>query len=558
MSLPANLDVPTFLYLNPELVAYRNVRTVEQVVAEFESFPVENMAFESRLPDGFDPRVYLASREDVSGLNAAITVAMGKEGLSEAAVRRRGVFIGTIMKSVEVVDVNTFSIPPLQSFRFSDSNLRVGDEVKLLRHRGDAVYGSVTAVTQTTFSLSNPMRPFVPVRGGAGYTLFGIRISDPERQGRVAFARRGPIVTDPPGPKDDPEDEIPRPDFDPRMYQVMYPDTRGFSAPDTYIDYRTRWKRDEEYRVVVGRDIFNLSAPYSSNLLAAAAKAGGNFDVAGSFSAASNSMFVTPSNAVVRSNLSVGEGFLTASQSAVSVAGGNLYVWADGLSSCSNLVVEHSNARLDSGITLAHSNVVVTNATFAVSRSNLLVDCDGVELAGDNLVAHWGCVSVGAGNLVISPSNVQLRGDMTFMEGGVGIGMAPSEGTATEARLCVAGDVFATGTLITQSDRRAKTGLQSIEEPLEKVRQLKGYTFDLVHEEPGKRQRRTPRRHTGLIAQDVRDVLPEAVYPGANGMLSIAYGNLAGLLVEAINALSARMDRMELRLSDGGVPERGP
>jgi hypothetical protein len=518
------------LYLNPELPADYGVRTVEQVIASFDAFPQGLVQSAPALPKGFDPRVYLASLDDVSGLNATIRHAMLKEGLDEAAVRRRGVFVGTIMKSVELTGVNTFRVSPLSStdtFALSDSNLRIGDEVKMMRHHGDAMYGIVTAVAPSSFTLSNHAHPFVTP--GNGYTLFGIRIADPERQARVAYTRRGIV---------DAADVVPNPDFDPRMYQVIYPDTRGFSAPDTYIDYRTRWKRNDDYRVVVGRDIFNLSAPYSSNLLSAAATAGGNFDVAGSFSAASNSVTVTPSNAVVQSNLSVGMGFLEATQNNVSVAGGNLYVWPTGLSSCSNLFVEQNNARLDSGITLAHSNVVITSATFAVSQSNLLVDGEGVELAGDNLVARWGRVSVGAGNLVVSPSNAEMRGNMTFLEGGVGIGMAPAEATAEAARLCVAGDVFATGTLITQSDSRAKTGVRVIEDPLFKVSKLTGYTFDLA-------AKTTKRRHTGLIAQDVQAVLPEAVYPGANGMLSIAYGNLAGLLVEAVNALAARVAQLE-------------
>ena len=530
MPAPTTLDVPTFLYLNPELPANYGVRTVEQVIANFDTFPPGLIYSAPAMPKGFDPRVFLASLDDISGLNSTIRQAMLNEGLDEAAVRRRGVFVGTSMKSVELTGINTFRVAPLSSsdtFALSDSNLRVGDEVKMMRHHGDAMYGFVTSVAPSGFSVSNHAHPFVTP--GNGYTLFGIRIADPERQARVAYTRRQGTV--------DAADVVPNPDFDPRMYQVIYPDTRGYSTPDTYIDYRTRWKRNDDYRVVVGRDIFNLSAPYSSNLLSAAATAGGNFDVAGSFSAASNSVLVTPSNAVVQSNLSVGMGFLEATQSNVSVAGGNLYVWPTGLSSCSNLFVEQYNARLDSGITLARSNVVVTNATFAVSRSNFLVDCDGVELAGDNLVARWGRVSVGAGNLVISPSNAEMRGTMTFLEGGVGIGMAPAEVSAEAARLCVAGDVFATGTLITQSDSRAKTGIRAIEDALSKVGKLTGYTFDMAPT--------TKRRHTGLIAQDVQAVLPEAVYQGANGMLSIAYGNLAGLFVEAVNALAARVAKLE-------------
>jgi hypothetical protein len=41
----------------------------------------------------------------------------------------------------------------------------------------------------------------------------------------------------------------------------------------------------------------------------------------------------------------------------------------------------------------------------------------------------------------------------------------------------------------------------------------------------------------GLIAQDVQAVAPEAVMTGTTGHLTVAYGNLAGLFVEAIKEL---------------------
>ena len=52
-------------------------------------------------------------------------------------------------------------------------------------------------------------------------------------------------------------------------------------------------------------------------------------------------------------------------------------------------------------------------------------------------------------------------------------------------------------------------------------------------------------RHTGLIAQEVKEVMPEAVYEDNDGFLNIAYGNLMGLMVEAIKEL-----RRELKTNE--------
>ena len=51
------------------------------------------------------------------------------------------------------------------------------------------------------------------------------------------------------------------------------------------------------------------------------------------------------------------------------------------------------------------------------------------------------------------------------------------------------------------------------------------------------------KRQTGLLAQEVNEVLPEAVSINNEGYYNIAYGNLAGLIVESIKEL-----REEIRL----------
>ena len=41
-------------------------------------------------------------------------------------------------------------------------------------------------------------------------------------------------------------------------------------------------------------------------------------------------------------------------------------------------------------------------------------------------------------------------------------------------------------------------------------------------------------RRIGLIAQEVEEVLPEVVYTDSDGMKSVSYGSIIGLLIEAI------------------------
>lgn len=88
------------------------------------------------------------------------------------------------------------------------------------------------------------------------------------------------------------------------------------------------------------------------------------------------------------------------------------------------------------------------------------------------------------------------------------------------------GSVTAVGNVTAYSDERVKENLETINDAVFKISTLTGYTFD--------RTDRDTDRETGLIAQEVQKVLPEAVTENEDGMLALAYGNLAGLFVEAI------------------------
>ena len=111
----------------------------------------------------------------------------------------------------------------------------------------------------------------------------------------------------------------------------------------------------------------------------------------------------------------------------------------------------------------------------------------------------------------------------TYIAGNLGIGTT----TPTE-KLHVIGKILASDDITAFSDKRLKSNITPITDGLTKVLQLNGYTFNRKEEDK--------KRHTGLIAQEVLDVLPEAVHQHEDGYYSVAYGNLAGLFVEAIKS----------------------
>jgi hypothetical protein len=104
------------------------------------------------------------------------------------------------------------------------------------------------------------------------------------------------------------------------------------------------------------------------------------------------------------------------------------------------------------------------------------------------------------------------------------------------------GSFTATSNITAYSDRKLKDNFEVIPNALAKVSQLTGYTYDRIDMD-GIRQ-------SGLIAQDVQEVLPEVVINNVDPdsgeeTLSLAYGNMIGLLVEAVKELKAEVEELK-------------
>lgn len=105
------------------------------------------------------------------------------------------------------------------------------------------------------------------------------------------------------------------------------------------------------------------------------------------------------------------------------------------------------------------------------------------------------------------------------------------------------GDLEADGDMIAFSDIRNKENLEVIENALEKVNKINGYTYDKKNS-PG-------RRYAGVVAQEVEQVLPEVVHQNREDDLKgVAYGNMAGLFIEAIKELTAEVNALKAELAE--------
>jgi len=103
------------------------------------------------------------------------------------------------------------------------------------------------------------------------------------------------------------------------------------------------------------------------------------------------------------------------------------------------------------------------------------------------------------------------------------------------SNLHVDNDIYVYGTVGNISDIRVKENIEKIKHSITKIEQISGYIYT---------RKDTGRRETGLIAQEVIEILPEVINTN-NNFYNISYGHMCGLLVEGIKELNDKIKNIE-------------
>lgn len=198
---------------------------------------------------------------------------------------------------------------------------------------------------------------------------------------------------------------------------------------------------------------------------------------------------------------------------------------------------------------LSNENMYITTSNFGVGTSSPLSkfhienndDVESLKIVHNNTSCN--IVAINRDNFVITH-----RGDV-----GIGtsvpsakihiVGTTKFENTDSIAIEVVGDSIFQNnitikGNVVNDSDYRIKSDVKVIENALSKIKKISGYTFIKNGVSP---------RETGVIAQEIKEVLPEAVFEHKDGLLGVAYGNVIGLLIEGIKELSDKIDNLHLK-----------
>ena len=102
----------------------------------------------------------------------------------------------------------------------------------------------------------------------------------------------------------------------------------------------------------------------------------------------------------------------------------------------------------------------------------------------------------------------------------------------TDVGVTIAGALTATGDITAFSDERLKSDIETIDNALDKVMNMRGVSYTKQAE-----------KGIGVIAQEIEKVLPEVVTDGE--YKSVAYGNIVGVLIEAIKEQQKQIDELK-------------
>ena len=189
------------------------------------------------------------------------------------------------------------------------------------------------------------------------------------------------------------------------------------------------------------------------------------------------------------------------------------------------------------GISISGNAATATTATTATSATNV---------TGSGATATFSS----AQQFDVRSASGQTTSTLRIMDGSSNIrcqiqGNASNEFTVLNSsgtvtlRVDSSGNLTATANLTAYSDERLKTNVATIESAVSLVQKMRGVRFERT-DAPGRPQ-------IGVIAQEIAQVTPEVVVTDADGMLSVAYGNLVGVLIEAVKELADNVQYLKER-----------
>ena len=193
------------------------------------------------------------------------------------------------------------------------------------------------------------------------------------------------------------------------------------------------------------------------------------------------------------------------------------------------IVLKNGNVGIGTNTPLlssAGTGLHLQNNTFTQLRLQSTANNAGIELKS----ASGNLLEIGTNNsswFYLYDRTISQYKMVVDAAGNVGLGTAsPSQ------KLHVIGNILASGT-ITSSDLRYKKNIRDISDPLQKIRAIRGVSYDFKTDEFSDKGF-SKDQQVGVIAQEVEAVLPQVVFTDKDGYKAVDYSKIVPLLIEGI------------------------
>jgi hypothetical protein len=182
-----------------------------------------------------------------------------------------------------------------------------------------------------------------------------------------------------------------------------------------------------------------------------------------------------------------------------------------------------------------------------IQASKFLVNGDS-WIVFNNEEGAWGIktrTTTNTGNLGAALKNIFYCGGGSnegFAVMGSGTGNASFE-VKNDGTAWIKGSLTAGGDVTAYSDVRIKTDIKTLTNALNTVISLRGVSYKRTDNGDAATK-------IGVIAQETQAVLPEVVQEQPDGMLSVSYGNMAGIFIEAIKEQQSHIESQQLEIEE--------
>ncbi|MFV8327953.1 tail fiber domain-containing protein, partial [Flavobacterium sp. ZS1P14] len=212
-----------------------------------------------------------------------------------------------------------------------------------------------------------------------------------------------------------------------------------------------------------------------------------------------------------------------------------------------------------SGVAVSTAKSTIVLSGFAAAATNIdlgsqkIVNLAEPTMAADAATKNYvdtkvSSIASGADNLGnhTATQNIKLSVNSINNDGQNGKGLS----FATRGDASFGQDVTVNGNFYTPSDSRLKTHIETLDNVLQKIEQIRGIRFEYRDQ-----HKYATGSKVGVIAQELQRVYPEMVTQGKDGFLKVDYTQLTGIVIQAIkeqqkeiDALKAQMDHQQQQI----------